>query len=192
MFSTAFLLAASMVVGQAEADAAVEVMSPRQVMDYFAGGWVCTEKAAGYTGRMTTEWDLHHNVVVGRYEFFGKNFAGTLLSIRVWDPVDKKLRETQFTSWGVFRQAEYDIEPHGDYFKLVGSETETTRKVKKTSDVVLTVQDPNHFIWTLTPREQEGGDAGKEMHEEYSRITGMPLQAPTERPEPKAKKRKQN
>ena len=192
MLSTAFLLAASMVVGQAEADAAVEVMSPRQVMDYFAGDWVCTEKAAGYTGRMTTEWDLHHNVIVGRYEFFGKTFAGTLLSIRVWDPVDKKLRETQFTSWGVFRQAEYDIEPHGDYFKLVGPVTMTTRKEKKTSDVVITVQDANHFIWNVTPREQEEGDAGRTMHEEYSRITGMPLQAPTERPEPKAKKRKQD
>lgn len=189
MFSTAFLLAASMVVGQTEDDAADKAMNPRQVMNYFVGDWDSTEKTVGYGGRMNWKWDLDHTIIVGRSDMFGRTTGFSGLIIRVWDAVDGKLRDNSFGSGGAFRQAEYVIEPHGDFFKLVGEMTETRGKNRKTLDVVITVQDTNHFTWNVTPQE---GNAGTSVREEHFKITGIPLQPPKERPEPKVKKRKQN
>jgi hypothetical protein len=88
--------------------------TPKQALDYFAGQWRGSGKVGEnqYNGRANAEWDLHHNIISQRMEFFGSDVANSLILIRMVDPLKKNITEQQYASWGVYRQGQYDVVPY--------------------------------------------------------------------------------
>ncbi len=162
---------ALLMVGQADTGATAPPVPPHVVQDYFIGDWTCAKVGGGYTGRMKSEWTMNNTTLVAHHEFTGGNGVGSLLVIRRWDPVDKRLRETQYASWNTFREASYEVVPQGDFFKLVGVGTETTGSVKRESDIVIEVHDANHFTWNVVPRTNNPAP----FSEDYTRVGSAPL-----------------
>jgi hypothetical protein len=72
--------------------------TPKQAMDFFAGDWrgIGQMGSSEYSARETAEWDLHHNIMSHRLEFFGGKSGNTLALVRWWDPLKKKVTEHQF------------------------------------------------------------------------------------------------
>ncbi|TWU24461.1 tetratricopeptide repeat protein [Novipirellula artificiosorum] len=149
-------------------EASPKQVTHQQAMDYFAGSWRGTgvQGTYEYTGRESAEWDLHHTIMSHRTEFFGKNFAHTLLLIQKWDPQQKKIAEHQFASWGVYRKGAYDVVPHGDWFQLVGVCDQTGDDGTRTAINVITIHDENHYTFAGVPKL---GSPGAPMLEDYSR-----------------------
>ncbi|WP_182869618.1 hypothetical protein [Stieleria mannarensis] len=138
-------------------------------MDYFAGNWrgVGKQGTYQYTGRETAEWDLHHTILTHRNEFFGANFANTLLMVRMLDPGDQAtIRENQFASWGVTRTAQYDVIPYGEWFQLVGTCTQIGKNGTRRTINVVTVHDQNHYTFAVVPMQDAPGTP---LRESYSR-----------------------
>ena len=158
------------VTGQKSEESAYHGVNPKAAMNYFAGQWHSTGEVGDskYTGRVNAEWDLHHNALVSRFEFFGGSDGASLLTVNKWDDFSKTLIDKHFSSWGIHRDASYKIEPHGKFFKLVGTSVQTSANEKTVADVVITVEDQNHYTWQVTPREE--GKPG--MIEKCTRVTG--------------------
>lgn len=155
-------------IAQQEQAESTKTFEPKRAMDFFAGSWrgKGIQGSYRYTGRESAEWDLHHNIMSHRTEFFGRDFANTLLVIRRWDPVEKKIAEHQFASWNVYRRADYEILPHGEWFQLVGSCTQTGENGERSTINILTVHDENHYTWTIVPKLDS---PGAPFFENYSR-----------------------
>lgn len=159
---------AGIAVGQDERAQPSPQFSAKQAMDYFAGDWRGTGTTGSfeYSGRERAEWDLHHSIMSHRTEFFGRGFAQTLMVIRRWDPQEQVIAEHQFGSWGIFREGQYNVVRHGDWFQLVGLCRQTSANGKRTSVNVITVHDANHYTWAAVPQL---GLSGNPMCEDYAR-----------------------
>jgi hypothetical protein len=150
-----------------------ENLRPKAVMNYFAGQWESKGKVGDneYHGRCASDWDLHHQAMIGRFEFFGAGGGGgTLHSYWMWDNVTKRIVDRQFSSWGVYRDASYKIVADGEFFKLVGTSVQHAADATTSADVEVSVVDQNHYTWRVMPHDKSRPD----MVEETYRITAMP------------------
>ncbi len=155
------------------ADTVPENLRPKQVMNYFAGQWQSKGTIGDnrYEGRVSFEWDLHHEAIIGKFEFFGAGGGGgTLHSYWMWDAATNKIVDRNFASWGVYRDASYKIVPDGDFFKLVGISVQHATDATTSADVEVSVVDENHYTWRVIPHDKNR----PEMVEECYRITALP------------------
>ena len=165
---SAFFGCTTIAVGQDGQGKSPPKVTAKQAMDYFAGDWrgLGVQGTFQYKGRERAEWDLHHNIMSHRTEFFGGTFANTLMVIRRWDSLENMISEHQFASWGVYREGQYKVVPHGEWFQLVGVCKQTGKNGRKTSFNIITVHDENHYTWSGVPQL---GFSGDPLLEDYSR-----------------------
>ncbi len=166
-----FLLTSIAVNGPVNAQSDFEVQnraSAIDAMNYFTGSWRGRGVAGNteYKGRQTVEWEMDHSVVVSDFEFRGKGFTNSLKLILRWDGSEKRVAENQFASWGIYRESEYHIVPHGEWFQLIGRCTQSGQNNKRSFINVLTAYDENHYSLAAIPLLDEGGAP---LFEHYAR-----------------------
>ena len=173
-----FLLASIAVHGllNAQDDFSVQNRaSALDAMNYFTGSWRGhgVQGNYAYKGRQIAEWEMDHSVVVSNFEFRGKGFTNALKIILRWDGLEKRVAENQFASWGTYRETEYHIVPHEEWFTLIGRCIQSGQNNKRTYLNVLSAYDENHYSLAAIPLLGEGGGL---FFEHYAREGYSPME----------------
>lgn len=148
-------------------------MNRTAVRNYFVGNW----RGVGTVGRenllrASATWDLDGAIVIVRLEWISNGNRGADLIIHSWDAASDRLLSRVYTTMGVQGEWSQTVEPDGRFFAVNGTFRGSENDKNVTANVVIKVQDENHYTWTLSDLVV-GGERrpGQQVH--WTRLPGV-------------------
>jgi hypothetical protein len=166
MLSTSILLAASMVVGQAEQ---VKVAVPQEVLSffgYFVGEWRMEGVAldGAVSGVNTWKWAEAKHCLTYDSLWKDKNGTAHALAICGWDPAKKQLVETEYWTGGGTNTLRYS-KISDALWEGTMSGVESDGK-ELTGKIAYEIKSPTHLVFRATD-VKVGGEPRKNVEINY-------------------------